>query len=371
MPCAFWNISIILKFENYIRKQIGRKVFPGISLLVAQEERIRFKGQYGDMAVVPKKEPLQPDTLYDVASLTKPLITALLVAALTERQVVSLGTDLKSIFPELPFEIQIRHLLTHTSGLPAWFPFYLYDQDDINLFKSLKPESIPGKKVIYSCPGYILLHRIIEKSCGCSFVDLAGEIIIKRLALSNTFLRVPDSRKAQAAPTEMGNHHEKKMAEDGHRAAAEKFNWRTGPIRGETHDANSFYAGGTAGNSGLFSTVSDIFRLSLEFFPETAIILKPDTVRLFWKNFTPGKQSHRSLGFKLNTSLISSGGRTLSPSAIGHGGFTGTSLWLEPQPRNVFVLLSNRIHPVVRRLNFNRIKRRLHQLLKRDLNLDG
>ena len=169
----------------------------------------------------------------------------------------------------------------------------------------------------------------------------------------------------------MGNRYERAMAESGHRAAAERFHWRSALIQGETHDANSYYSGGTAGNSGLFSTVSDIFKMTREFFPETATLLKPESIRLFWKNFTPGQKSHRSLGFKLNTSIISSGGRALSPSAIGHSGFTGTSVWLEPSPGNQFILLSNRIHPDVKKMNFNHIRRRIHKLLKRDLNLTG
>ncbi len=358
-----------MKFKNYIRTQIDKKVFPGISILVAQGEKICFKKHYGDKSIVPEKENLQEDTIYDIASLTKPLITSFLTVYLIERREINLNTGIKTIFPEIPFNIQIHQLLTHRSGLPAWFPFYLYNFDYRSVIKSMTLESSPGQKVKYSCPGYILLYFVIEKiGCG-SFIELAKEIIIDKKKLKNTFFKLPEKQKPNTAPTEMGNRYEKKMAEAKHKTASEKFDWRTRLIRGDTHDANSYYLGGTAGNSGLFSTVSDIFNLSLEFFPQTATILRPESIQLFWKNFTPGKESHRTLGFKLNTSFFSSGGRAISPSAIGHNGFTGTSLWLEPDSRNQFILLSNRIHPVVQNLNFNRIRRRLHLLLKRDLNL--
>jgi CubicO group peptidase (beta-lactamase class C family) len=174
---------------------------------------------------------------------------------------------------------------------------------------------------------------------------------------------------SRTAPTENGNGYEKKMASKKYQSKVDSFMWRDYVIRGETHDANSFYLGGTAGNSGLFSTAEDIYKIALEIYPSTTSILKPQSAQFFWKNFTPGKFSHRTCGFKLNSSLLTSGGKALSRKAIGHNGFTGTSIWLQPESQVTYILLSNRIHPQVKNLNFNRIRRKIHTYIKSDLDL--
>jgi CubicO group peptidase (beta-lactamase class C family) len=358
-----------LKFEQYIRNLIGNKIFPGISVLVGSGNRIILKRWYGFRSLIPETTPLEEDTLYDTASLTKPLITSFLVIYLIEKKEIALNTDVKSIITGFPHSMTILQLLTHTSGLPAWYPFYLYGNNYLDQFKTIHLESKPGQRVNYSCPGYILLYHVIKKVSGTDFAGLAENIILTKTGLKRSFFRIPADLKIKTAPTEKGNRIEKKMAEKTHKTASRKFEWRRQIILGETHDANSHYLGGTAGNSGLFSTASDLFRLSLEIYPETATILKPESIKLFWNNFTPGEKSHRSLGFKLNTSILTSGGRRISSAAIGHSGFTGTSIWLEPESQTTFILLTNRIHPVAKRINFDRRRRKLHGLLKSDLDL--
>jgi len=138
-------------------------------------------------------------------------------------------------------------------------------------------------------------------------------------------------------------------------------------LLGEVQHANSFYSGGSAGNAGLFASARELFKLSREFFPEAATLLKADSIRLFWQNRTPWSVFHRSLGFKLNSSRPSSGGSVLSKQAIGHNGFTGTSLWLEPETQRQWIILSNRIHPRVTKMNFDATRRKLHRLLKSEL----
>jgi len=222
--------------------------------------------------------------------------------------------------------------------------------------------------------GYILLYYVIEKIAGMSFKALAREVIFGPLGLKNTFLGVPGHLKKNAAPTEQGNQYERKLAlnwaktyEPGkYLERVERYKWRREVIRGEAHDVNSHHLGGTAGNAGLFSTSEDVFRLCLEFFPATASLLNPGSLQWFWKNFTPFKKSHRTVGFKRNSSFITSGGRALSRWAIGHNGFTGVSLWLDARKETVFILLSNRVHPEYRAVNFDKIRRKLHRLLTRE-----
>ncbi|MCK4765852.1 MAG: beta-lactamase family protein [Candidatus Aminicenantes bacterium] len=355
-----------MTFEKFIHTLIEREVIPGISLLIGKGENIILERHYGYKSLLPHRVALEENTLYDVASLTKPLVTALAAVYLIEKGELSLDAVVKKYFPVLPFDIEVSHLLTHTSGLPAWFPFYLYGEDYLDTFKRLRLEAKPGRKVNYSCVGYILLHYLIEKVSGVPFKDFIEQLIFKPLGLKDTYLQPPPGLRERAAPTEAGNRYEREMAQKEHGRLASAFAWRDYLIQGETHDANSYYLGGSAGNAGLFSTAAGLFRLSLEFFPSTGLLLKPESIALCWKNFTPFKKSHRSLGFKLNSSFITSGGRALSREAIGHSGFTGASLWLDPRGEYKYILLSNRIHPRVKAFNFNRARRKLHGLLKRE-----
>lgn len=360
-----------MDIEAYIYSLIKEGIIPGISLLVGKGKDILFKKQYGFKSLLPQKEPLEENTLYDLASLTKPLITSLLTLYLLEKEKgLYLEIPIKKILPFLPFDLRLFHLLTHSSGLPAWYPFYLYmdpqNPDYLPQLKSLHFESRPGEKVNYSCVGYILLYYIIEKISAAPFTELAQKIIIEPLGLKHTFLSLPANLKPLAAPTEKGNRCEKQMAlaSPKHKIAADRFRWREDVIRGETHDCNSHYLGGTAGNAGLFSTCEDVFKIVHEFFPAAASILSPESTQYFWKNFTSPDPLHRTIGFSRNSSdAMTSAGKALSQMAIGHTGFTGTSLWLDPKTNHSFIILTNRIHPNVDDINFNRIRRKLHKII--------
>ncbi len=358
-----------MKLEAYIQLLVKKEIVPGISLLAGQKGEILHSSWHGFRAVTPEREPLEADTIYDLASLTKPLVTAFLAVYLREKTGLDLHSPVKAFFPDFDRPVTWMHLLTHTSGLPAWHPFYLFTREDfpaITAFRRLNPHHLPGEKVIYSCVGYMLLRRLIEKVTGQEFQKTAQEIIIKRLALKNTFFSVPAERVHQTAPTEKGNFHEKNMCRKNFDRLASAFPWRETIIRGQVHDANSFYFGGCAGNAGLFSTAADLFTISREFFPETSTLLSPESIRLFWTDGIGRGPSRRTVGFKLNSSFFSSGGTALSRQAIGHNGFTGTSMWLEPQTQSTWIILSNRIHPSVRPDQFNRIRRKLHRLFKRE-----
>jgi CubicO group peptidase (beta-lactamase class C family) len=356
--------------ERFVGQQIDKKTFPGVSILAAAGDRVVYERCFGRRATWPAPEPLDSDTLFDLASLTKPLVTAFLAAYFIEKKQWRLEDEARRFLPQLALPVTLGQLLTHSAGLPPWHPFYLYrPQDDLAQVATLGGMADPGSRVLYSDIGYILLKHLLEKVSGAGFQELAARAIFEPLRLRNTFLRVPPELKGRCAPTEVGNRYEKGMCRLGHAAAAARFTWRSGLIRGEAHDANSFYAGGSAGNAGLFANARDVFRLAREFFPATAILLRPETVALFWKDLTPGGAGGRSAGFRLNSGARTSGGRALAPSAIGHSGFTGTSLWLEAQGERQWIVLSNRVHPRVRKEGLDAVRRRLHLLLKRELHL--
>ncbi len=357
--------------EPFIRRQIERKIFPGVSILAAAGERILYERCFGRRASWPDPEPLGHDTLFDLASLTKPLVTAFLAAYFLERGQWRLEDDARRFLPELrPLPVTLGQLLTHSAGLRPWHPFYLYrPQDDLDQAASLCDAAAPGACVVYSDVGYILLKHLLEKVSGARFQDLAAQVILEPLRLRDAFLGAPPGQQARCAPTEVGNRYEKGLCRGEHGAAAARFAWRCGLIRGEVHDANSFYAGGSAGNAGLFASARDLFRLGREFFPAAATLLKAETVALFWHDLTPGLGAGRSLGFQLNSTPRTSAGRALPHAAVGHNGFTGTSLWLEAAGERQWILLSNRVHPRVKKEDFNVVRRRLHMLLRQELQL--
>jgi CubicO group peptidase (beta-lactamase class C family) len=355
--------------ERYIQEQMEKKTFPGVSILVSSKGDILYERCFGRRAVQPQEEPLEPGTLYDLASLTKPLVTSFLAAYFVEKKQWRLEDAPRRFLPGFPLAVTLEQLLTHSAGFKPWHPFYLYRPQDDLAQMILAVESLPGSRVAYSDVGYILLRHLLEKLSGIPFQQLARSVIFEPLGLRDTFLLVPPRERRRCAPTEAGNRYEKELAAVGHAEASAGFPWRTELIRGEVHDANSFYAGGSAGNAGLFSNARDVLTMAREFHPGTASILKAVTVSLFWRNRTPWDSHGRTIGFQLN-SASTSGGRALAPGAIGHSGFTGTSLWLEAERQRAWIVLSNRVHPRVRKTNFNIVRRRLHRLLKLELGLE-
>jgi len=352
-----------VNLDRYCADLLAGGIAPGWTLLAGRAGRILMQRVCGQLSREPAERPLLPGTIYDLASLTKPLVTAMLLLKLLERREVALADRVDRYLPSYPHPLSLESLLVHTSGLPAWAPLYLLGKDYLTALCGVPPHRPEGRRVEYSCLGYILLTLVLEKVTGRSLAELAGEWLFTPLGLARTWFHVPGERLAEVAPTERGNQYERRLAEAGPwgRAAA-IFPWRSGVIRGETHDGNSYYRGGTAGNAGLFSDAQGVFRLASEVFPETTTLLKPDTAALFWRNLTPRRRSPRSVGFAVLDPHPSTWA-----AEIGHTGFTGTAIYLRRQPGEVVVLLSNRVHPEVRPVDLRRVRRRLAALVRREL----
>jgi CubicO group peptidase (beta-lactamase class C family) len=356
--------------EDYLKKLIQKKELPGITVALADDSGILFEKYLGCCSVEPVKKQLKKGTVYDLASVSKPLITALLLLKIFENEKLKLDMKVSRFFPIFNKGVEVIDLLTHTSGLPDWYPLYLQDQDYLQTIMEMKLLSRPKKKVNYSCLGYILLFFLVEKITGRRFRDLVVEEIFEPLGLNHTFLSGDGEKpkELEIAPTEIGNEFEKQKCMIMFPKKAFNFDWREGLICGQTHDCNSFYQGGFAGNAGLFTNTADLVRLLREIYPESTTVLKPKTAELFWFDFTGNKKSHRTAGFKLNNSIFSSGGRALENNAIGHNGFTGTSVWLERKSGLRYIILTNRVHPRVdASTNFNSIRRKIHRYLKNRL----
>jgi CubicO group peptidase (beta-lactamase class C family) len=356
------NLSTLLS------EQISAGDFPSAIYLVAKSGNAIFADALGHSVVDPYRIANKFDTVYDLASLTKPLVTGMLCARRIELGELTLDSSVSHYLPE--FErtdkqmITVRELLTHTSGLPAWRPLYLLTNDEpdrtVGAIASLDLEYSPGTRVLYSDLGFITLGFLLERLTGHRFATLAHHEIIEPLKLDHTFFNPEMALQTGIAASETGNNYERDMCDQT--GAGVYSNSRQRVIWGEVHDGNAYFLGGAAGHAGLFSTAEDVLVLSNQFLAEHSSLLRPETCSNFRINMTPGLEEARSLGWQLAMSKESTAGPDLPPDSFGHNGFTGTSVWIDAQNDRVFILLTNRTH--ARQLpfaNINAVRREFHR----------
>jgi CubicO group peptidase (beta-lactamase class C family) len=308
----------------------------------------------GNAAVEPEIAAVSTDTVWDLASLTKPLCCGALVrAAAGSGLALSLSLSPGFFFPAWKrtcYEgITLATLLTHTSGLPAWFPLYTRGEGARAYAKTLaelEPAAAPGSAVIYSDINFLLLGDVLEAHYSMPLDRSFAELVAAPAGSAARFL--PDSEQPAAA-TERGDETERRMTAD---LGLSYPHFRTGVVRGEVHDGNAFRRGGVAGNAGLFGSARDVWALARQWllgdpgqFGADLTRLQPSARGLSW-------QGSRGAGSAIPE---------MSPRSFGHTGFTGTSVWLDPDAGRIAILLTNRVHPVVRAVDFNEVRRRFHK----------
>lgn len=367
------------KISAFLQERIDAGDFPSAVYLVAEKGEIIFQDALGFAVVEPEKIKAETDTIYDLASLTKVLISGLLCTKLIEQGRLKLEGEILRYFiffnREQKRKITIENLLTHTSGLPAWKPLYLLTDAPLrSLILSLiadEPlENMPGRKVIYSDLNFIILRYLIEDLYGGKNLEkIAAREIFEPLELKNTFFNPPADLRAKIAASEFGNEYERQTCLDSGYENVSEHEWRDYQIWGEAHDGNCLFLNGVSGHAGLFSTALETFKIARQFLAEETRLLKPETCRLFRVNFTPNLNEARSVAFQLAETPASTASNALSKDSFGHLGFTGTSLWIEPETERIFILLTNRTHarqlPFV---NINSTRRKFHELAAEELN---
>ncbi len=373
-----------MKSENiseFLQSKIDDRDFPSAVYLVAEKGEIIFQDALGFAVVEPEKIEASIDTIYDLASLTKPLVTGLLCVKLIENGAFDLSEkvcyQLKNFFMDgKKFDISFQNLLTHTSGFHSWEPFYVTAVQNgmrvINHIARTPLENPTSSEVIYSDINFIVLKILLEQTFGRPLDETANKKIFEPLGLQNTFFNPQKELRKRIAASEKGNEFEKQTCiERGYfdaisipptRADGTQV-FRTETIWGEVHDNNCYFMDGVSGHAGLFSTAEEIFKIAQQFLPNQTTLLKPESCELFLKNFTPGLNQARSIAFQLAETPDSTASEALSKNSFGHLGFTGTSLWIEPSSERIFVLLTNRTHDrelpfadlKVTRQNFHRL----------------
>lgn len=350
-----------------LAERIAAGDFPSAVYLVAERSEVVLADALGDAVRDKERHAATPDTIYDLASLTKPLVTGLLCAMRVERGEINLDDTVSGFFPEFNLddkrEITVRHLLTHTTGLPAWRPLYLMAQGREDALEAIALEPLefqPGTHVRYSDLGFITLGFLLEKLSGGRLAEIARREIFAPLGLKRTFFNPDKAFITEVAACEIGNAYERGMCDE---EKARNYSWRENIVWGEVHDGNAFFLGGAAGHAGLFSTAREVLSIATQFHARLTELLKPETCTLFKTNMTNGMEEARSFAWQLAETPDSAAGPKLPPYSFGHLGFTGTSCWNDPARERTYILLTNRTH--ARKLpfaNINSARREFHTL---------
>ena len=343
--------------------------FPSAVYLVAEKGHPVFAGAVGEAVREPSEIPATEDTIYDLASLTKPLVTGLLCARSLESGALALERSVSRYLSEFnqpdKSTITIRQLLTHTSGLPAWRPLYLLAENKDKVLTAIAKEPLqskPGERVTYSDLGFIVLGFLLQRLDGADLITLASREIFAPLQLTQTFFNPGQATRTGIAACENGNAYERDMCERDFPANAYS-KWRETTVWGEVHDGNAYFLGGVAGHAGLFSTARETLRVANQFIGGQSQLLQSQTCELFRRNMTPDLNEARSFAWQLAATKDSTAGSSLPPNAFGHTGFTGTSCWIDAAAERVFILLTNRTHArALPFANINSARRQFHTI---------
>ncbi len=334
--------------------------YPGAVLGVLWRGEVAVRHAAGRTAAGDWAPAATPETIYDLASLTKVTATLPLVLHAVAEGRIALDDPVPAHLPECPHQnVTIRHLLTHTSGLPAWIPFYLRTMggDAIIRGAAATPlEARPGSRVTYSDIGFVLLGEIVRRTFAAPLDALVQDRLVGPLEMAHTGYRRVRAAPAGGgraggdpaiAPTEDGTTIEQQMTQDPQWAAAgRRHTWRRYLIWGEVHDSNAHAMGGVSGHAGLFGTADDLLAYARMWLANgrgpRGRVLEPALVETAVAPQTP-PPSVRGLGWAL-TGSQGWWRDALSPRAFGHTGFTGTSIVADPERDLAIVVLSNAVH---------------------------
>ena len=333
-----------------VDESVRAGLIPGAVVVVGHDGKIVHRKAYGSRAVVPVREPMTLDTMFDIASLTKVVATTPALMTLFEQGKLRINDPVTAYLPEFEggkSDITVRDLMTHFSGLrpdlelePAWSGY----ETGIRRAMAEKPAAPAGTHFVYSDINFVLLGEIVHRLSGKTLDEYAREQVFGPLGMRETMFLPPAALRPRIAPTEIDP--------------------RTGaPLRGVVHDPTSRYMGGVAGQAGVFSTAGDlaIFAEMLTGMGERAgvRVFSPLTIAKFsTPNSPPDQPVLRGLGWDIDSVYSAPRGELFPIGSYGHTGFTGTSLWIDPASKTYVILLTNAVHPKAGR-NLNPLRSKL------------
>lgn len=343
------------KITAFLKNEIDQKHIPGAVIQVNHKGQTVFEEAFGQrIDYENEQEPMQIDTVFDLASLTKVVATLPSILKLIDTGDIYLGDKVAHFIPEFgkheKEQVTIQHLLTHTSGLTSHRPFYEEDVSPEEIFEAIYKETLeyePGTQVVYSDLGFILLRKIVEIVTGMPFEEFVQQKIFEPLEMKETTF-LPHFPKDRYAATEYD---------------ANRETYKLGIV----HDENTEALGGISGHAGLFSTISDlnhyVTMIENEGQYKNKRILSQNALRLAKQNFTSSLNEKRGLGWQMKTGSQTPCGDYFSDQTYGHTGFTGTSIYFDPMVDLSVILLTNRVH-YGRQPEILRLRPRLHNIIR-------
>jgi CubicO group peptidase (beta-lactamase class C family) len=329
-----------MAIDDAVDQAIAKGDLPGAVVLVLHADKVVYRKAFGQRAKRPEPTLMSEDTIFDLASLTKPIFSALAIMLLEQDGKLNVDDPIGKHLPAFARRketetITIAQLLTHTSGFPANNAVNEYQGGKDKAWEkvfAVLPEAAPGSRFKYSSFGYILLGKIVEKVSGSSLEEFGAKRIYGPLGMKDTTFHPSAEQKKRCAPTE-----------------EREGRW----MIGEVHDPRAYALGGEAGHAGLFSTVDDLAifaRMMLNDGKHAGMsFLRPETLKLMTaprKVMDEKGPGLRTYGWDMDTTYSSNRGNVFTKGvSYGHTGFTGTSIWIDPGSKSAVILLANRVHP--------------------------
>lgn len=324
----------LAEIDRVVDEALREKRMPGCVVCIGRQGKIVWLRAYGNKQVEPEPLPMTADTVFDLASLTKPIATATSVMVLLDREQVRLEDRVAAHLPEFgqhgKEDVTVLHLLTHQGGLIADNALRDYRDGPERAWErifALRLTSEPGTKFVYSDVGFLVLGALVQRVSGQDVNSFSRQHIFEPLGMRETGFLPSEPLRARAAPTEQ---------RDGR--------W----IQGEVHDPRAYHLGGVAGHAGLFSTAADLASYAQMMVNRGQGAQRRILSEAAWRVMTqpyPVSRGRRAAGWDMRTGYSTNRGATFSDAAFGHGGFTGTALWIDPQLELFVIFLSNRLHP--------------------------
>ncbi len=319
--------------DTIFNQAVALREIPGAVVLVGHDGKIVFRKAYGYRSLEPRREPMTLDTIFDLASLTKCMVTTVAVMRLVQYGQVRLNDPVAHYIPEFGAngkqDISVRQLLTHYSGLPDDLdlkPPWRGRDAAFRMAMDTTPVYPPGSLFFYSDVNYEVLGFLVERLSGMPLDKYASAHIFQPLGMEHTTFLPPSSWLAKIAPTE--------------------YDERGRMLRGVVHDPTARRMGGVAGHAGVFSTADDVAKFAQAMLDGGGPVLSPLMVeKMTTPQQPPNATSVRGFGWDIDTAFSSNRGDLLPVGSFGHTGFTGTSLWIDPVTRTYIIILANAVHP--------------------------
>jgi CubicO group peptidase (beta-lactamase class C family) len=338
---------------NILAKAVANHAFPGCSLAVTYRGELVAHKALGQFTYQSSSPAVSTESLFDIASLTKAVATTTMAMILYERGVLDLEAPVSAIVPEFACDdarrrtVTLRMLLTHSSGLPAYEKLFLRAQTREELLRaafSMELTADPATRAEYSDIGFIVLGVALERLADEPLETFCRREVFGPLAMSRTTFNPAESLSENIPPT------------------ADDRTFRHRVIQGEVQDENASVLGGVAGHAGLFSTAEDLARFAHAMLNGGRPILRPHTVEVFTRRENMAVGTSRALGWD-TPSAPSQSGKYFSTRSYGHLGYTGTSLWIDPERQLSITLLTNRTWPDCKNQAIKQVRPAVHDAL--------